>query len=269
MAMDIEIHRVAGDLMAVNSFVVVGRSGVVVIDAMLTIADARKVHDAVLSTGRPLAGVVITHGHPDHYAGLKHVIGDADVPIIAAAAVSEIIRSDDTAKAKIVGPMMGDQWPAERIFPNRTAEPGATIDLGGVSLRMEDIGPAESRHDTIWHLDEDRVFAGDLAYSGMHAYLYDGMWDAWLAALTKVESELKATATLYVGHGEPAGVELLAAQRAYIETFVDAVSHTLNLDESARHDEVVTRMKKLVPGDDLLFLMELSIEPVADKLRTK
>lgn len=253
--------------MPVNSYLVVGPSGVVVVDAMLTIADAVKVRDAVAATGRPLAGVVITHGHPDHYAGLKHVLGDADVPIIAAAEVIDVIRSDDAAKATIVGPMMGDQWPAERIFPNTIAAPGASIELAGVSLRMQDLGPGESRHDTIWHLDEDRVFAGDLAYSGMHAYLYDGMWDAWLVALAKVESELHTGATLYVGHGEPGGLELLAAQRIYIETFVQAVGDTLDRDVSERHDEVVARMKKLLPTEDLLFLLELSIEPAADKLR--
>jgi len=268
MGSRIQIHRIAGDLMAVNSFVVVGPTGTVVVDAMLTIADATKVHDAVAAAGRPLAGVVITHGHPDHYAGLKHVTGGADVPILAAAAVNEVIRADDAVKAAIVGPMMGEQWPPERLFPNTVAEPGASVELGGVALRMEDIGPAESRHDTIWHLDDVSIFAGDLAYSRTHAYLYDGMWEAWLAALSKVNSELKPGTTLYVGHGAPAGAELLAAQRAYIETFIQAISDTLDRDETSRHDEVVRRMRRLVPGDDLLFLMELSIEPVALKLRS-
>ncbi len=254
--------------MSVNSFVITGPTGTVVIDGQLTIADATMVHDAVAATGLPLAGVIITHGHPDHYAGLKHVTGGADVPIIAAAAVDEVIRSDDEAKAAIVGPMMGDQFPTERIFPNTIAEPGATITLGGIELRMQDIGPAESRHDTIWFLDETTVFAADLAYNQTHAYLYDGMWDAWLSALASLEAELSPATTLYVGHGQPGGLELLGAQRRYIETFVQAVRDTLDRDETSRHDEVVARMRALVPGDDLLFLMELSIEPVANKLRT-
>ena len=73
-------------------------------------------------------------------------------------------------------------------------------------------------------IDRTTVFAGDVAYNGMHAYLADGRTTEWLAALDRLATDLDDDAVLYVGHGEPGGKELLRAQREYVETFLDAVS---------------------------------------------
>ena len=75
--------------MPVNSFVVHGPEGVVVVDGMLTVSDAALVRQAIDGAGLPLAGVVVTHPHPDHYAGLAHMIGTDDVAIVATSAVDD------------------------------------------------------------------------------------------------------------------------------------------------------------------------------------
>jgi glyoxylase-like metal-dependent hydrolase (beta-lactamase superfamily II) len=258
---------VTGDLMRVNSYLVVGPTGAVVVDGQLTISDAGKVRRQLEACGVPFAGVVITHGHPDHYAGIGRITAGTDVPIVASAEVDDVIRTDDLLKDRVVGPMLGPEWPQDRVFPNTIVEPGDSVHLGGVTLDLLDIGPAESRHDTIWRLDGTSFFVGDLAYNGMHAYLQDGLWQQWLDILSRLERELPRNATLYVGHGEPGGRELLAAQRRYIESFVAAVRDTSSWTPEARRAAVVERMTELLPTQDLLFLMELSIEPAAAALR--
>jgi glyoxylase-like metal-dependent hydrolase (beta-lactamase superfamily II) len=65
----------------------------VVVDGMLTVTDAALVRQAIDDTGYPLAGVVVTHPHPDHYAGLAHLVGTDDVAIAATNAVDAIIPS--------------------------------------------------------------------------------------------------------------------------------------------------------------------------------
>jgi glyoxylase-like metal-dependent hydrolase (beta-lactamase superfamily II) len=112
------IDRIEGRIMPVNSFVIHGPDGLVVVDGMLTVSDAALVRQAIDDAGRTLAGVVITHPHPDHYAGLWHLIGDNEVPIVATRGVDEVIRRDDATKNDIVGPMMGAEWPTTRLFPN-------------------------------------------------------------------------------------------------------------------------------------------------------
>jgi glyoxylase-like metal-dependent hydrolase (beta-lactamase superfamily II) len=260
--MTYRIDRVAGRVMPVNSFLVHGPDGLVVVDGMLTVSDAALVRQAIDEADLPLAGVVITHPHPDHYAGLWHLVGDDDVPIVATRAVDEIIRRDDNIKNDVVGPMMGAEWPTTRRFPNQAVESGGEVRLGGVRLGVEELGPGESHIDSVWHVDHVNLFAGDVAYNGMHAFLADGHWDHWLATLSRLERELPADVTLHVGHGPPAGKEQLAAQRRYIETFVAAVAEHADAIDAGDHAPVIAAMKDLLPSDELLFLMELSIEPV-------
>lgn len=63
------IDRIEGEMMVVNSYLIHGPEGVIVVDAQLTTSDAAKVREAVVASGLDLAGIVITHTHPDHYAG--------------------------------------------------------------------------------------------------------------------------------------------------------------------------------------------------------
>ena len=247
--------------MPVNSFVVHGPDGVVIVDGQLTVPDADAVRRVADSAGRPIAGLLVTHPHPDHYAGAARLLERLDVPIVATAAVDEVIRRDDAEKHAVVGPMMSDAWPSVRRFPDAIVASGSNIELGGLTFRVRDVGPGESDADSLWLLGE-AVFAGDLAYSGMHAYLADGRWVEWLAALDRLGEEVSTDAALYVGHGAPVGVDALQAQRRYVEAFVAAVSAASELDAEARHAAVVEAMRPFVPGDKLQFLMELSIEPV-------
>jgi glyoxylase-like metal-dependent hydrolase (beta-lactamase superfamily II) len=262
------IDRIAGRVMPVNSFVVHGPDGLVVVDGMLTVSDATLVRQAVDDADHPLAGVVITHPHPDHYAGLFHLIGDDDVPVVATRAVDAVVRRDDALKNDVVGPMMGAEWPTTRVFPNQLVDSGDEVRLGGLTLAVEELGPGESPFDSLWRLDSSTVFAGDVAYNGMHAYLADGHWEHWLATLSRLERELPADVTFYVGHGPPGGKEVLAAQRRYIETFVAAVAEHADAIDAGDHAPVVAAMQELRPDDDLLFLMELSIQPVRAALAT-
>ncbi len=121
--------------MPVNASIVHGPEGLVVIDGMLTVSDAALVRHAITDTGERLTGVVITHPHPDRYAGLAHVVDQDDVPIVATGAVDQIIRRDDAIKDEIVGPMMGDEWPTTRIFPNQVVHGGDELRLGGITRR--------------------------------------------------------------------------------------------------------------------------------------
>jgi glyoxylase-like metal-dependent hydrolase (beta-lactamase superfamily II) len=86
---------------------------------------------------------------------------------------------------------------------------------GDIELTVRDLGPGESPHDSIWFLGEDKgnVFSGDLAYNHMHCYLADGFWQQRLAAIEALSADLPADVVLRPGHGEIAGLDLLAWQR--------------------------------------------------------
>jgi glyoxylase-like metal-dependent hydrolase (beta-lactamase superfamily II) len=257
------IERIAGRVMPVNSYLVHGPDGVVVVDGQLTVSDAGLVRDAVARSGLPLAGVLVTHPHPDHYAGIGHVVGSDSVPIVATRAVDEIIRRDDARKAAVVGPMMGAEWPAERVFPDHVVGDGDRVGLGGLTFTADELGPGESDMDTLWWLGDRTVFAGDVAYDGMHTYLADGRWQEWLTSLDLLAARLDPGVTLHIGHGRPVTRGRLADQRRYIEAFVAALDAHADAVAAGDHAPVLAAMHAVLPTEDLLFLLDLSIDPVA------
>jgi glyoxylase-like metal-dependent hydrolase (beta-lactamase superfamily II) len=265
-----QTHRIESEVAGtpVNAYLVEGERQLVAIDATLTVSGGRAVRERIEATGKPLAALLLTHAHPDHYGGAVEAVAGSAAPIVATPGVDAAIRRDDQTKEAILRPMFGDEWPSERAFPTQLVEPGEEVAFGDIELTVRDLGPGESPHDSIWLLGQDRrtVFSGDQGYNHMHCYLADGHWKAWLANLDRLASDLPAEVTLLPGHGARAGRELLDWQRGYIERFVDAVLVGDWSDPERAKREVVEAMRSYLQADDLRFLMELSIEPVAAEL---
>jgi glyoxylase-like metal-dependent hydrolase (beta-lactamase superfamily II) len=169
--------------------------------------------------GNPLAALVVTHAHPDHYGGVVEVIRGLDAPIVATAGVDEAIRSIDAGREEILRPMFGDEWPTERVFPTRRGVDGEVLGFGDIEFWVQDLGPGESLHDSVWLLDGNHsdVFTGDQGYSRMHSFLADAHWDQWLTTLERLRRGFPSEAVLHVGHGGPAGLDVLDWQPTYIE----------------------------------------------------
>lgn len=265
-----KVHRFPADHEGtfVNAYAVETESGVVAVDGLLTVSDSSAMRDGLEQIGKPLRAVLLSHSHPDHYAGLAQIVADDDVPIIAPQGVIDTISRDDAAKDEIVGPMFGDEWPSRRIFPNTPIEDGEALTFDDVTFKVIDLGPSESPHDSPWVLgdDERTVFLGDQIYDHRHCYLADGHHEAWLANIALLRGRFPDDAVFYIGHGGPVGAEMWDWQRGYIETFIDAVGGADWSDPEQAKGVVVARMKAYEPSDELSFLMELSIEPVAVQL---
>jgi glyoxylase-like metal-dependent hydrolase (beta-lactamase superfamily II) len=261
-----KVQRIEGRVMPVNSYLVEAPDGVVIVDGMLTVSDARLVKTEIERVGKPVLGAIVTHAHPDHYAGLAEMLGARETPIFATAAVRQAIERDDAVKNQIVGPMMNQEWPAARRFPNVDVAAGSTLRLGSLSFDVIDLGPGESPADSLYRLSDDTWFVGDLVYSKMHAYLADGFAAEWLACLDRLERQLTSSAVLYAGHGAPGGSALIEAQRQYVRSFTESVERHLSKSPETRRAAVVADMKRLLPTDALAFLMELSVDPYAAKI---
>jgi hypothetical protein len=84
--------------------------------------------------------------------------------------------------------------------------------------------------------------------------------------MERLQRELPSDSALYLGHGGPVTTLQFDWQRTYTQTFVDAIRDADWTNRQAATASVVERMISLLPTDELQFLMELSIEPVAAKL---
>jgi glyoxylase-like metal-dependent hydrolase (beta-lactamase superfamily II) len=264
------VRRIESNVAAtpVNAYLVEGERDLVVIDSTLTVSGGRAVREGIEAIGKPLAAVLLTHAHPDHYGGAVEVVAGVDAPIVATAGVDAVIRRDDAMKEAILRPMFGDEWPSERAFPTRLVQSGEELAFGDLEFSVRDLGPGESPHDSVWFLGEAQstVFCGDQGYNHMHCYLADGHWKSWLANLDQLANDLPADVTLLPGHGDRSGLELLDWQRGYIERFVDAVLAGDWTDPERAKQAVVDAMASHLEVNDLRFLMELSVEPVAAEL---
>ena len=252
----------------VNAYAVETAGGVVAVDSLLTVSESRAMRAALDGLGKPLLAVLLTHSHPDHYGGLTELIAGRDVPIIAPQGVIDTITRDDSEKEQILRPMFGDEWAAERTFPNTPVSDGESLTFGGATFTVIDLGPSESPHDSPWILgtDERTVFLGDQIYDHKHCFLADGFHEQWLQNIETLRRRFPPDVVFHIGHGGPVGASEFDWQRRYIETFLAAIEDADWSEPEQAHAAVVAHMKDYLPTDELQFLMELSIEPIAGQL---
>jgi glyoxylase-like metal-dependent hydrolase (beta-lactamase superfamily II) len=270
MAAEPRIHRYPREEEGafVNAYLVETESSVVAIDSLLTVSESRAMRAGLEQLGKPLHAVLLTQSHPDHYGGLTELVAGDDVPIVAPQGVIDAIVRDDSAKEQILRPMFGDEWAATRTFPNTPIGDGESISVDDATFTVIDLGPSESPHDSPWILGEGEriVFLGDQIYDHKHCYLADGFHEQWLANVETLGARFPDDAVFHIGHGGPASPEDWDWQRRYVETFLDAVGAADWSSPDDAHTAVVAEMKRFLPTDELQFLMELSIEPVAAQL---
>lgn len=270
------VHRFdAGEAAVhVNAYLIETSRGVIAVDATLTESSSKALRALVDSLDKPLRAVLLTHGHPDHYNGVTNLLAGADVPVVATAGVDSVIRTNDAAKEAQWRPMFGDEWPSKRTFPTRIVADGDTVSFDGVELTVHALGPSESDHDTYWLLDgrPRAAFVGDVVLHRVHAYTADGHTTAWRANLTRLSSELADVDSIYPGHGEPGGLELLAWQASYLDVYRGAVAELsrgrATLSEKAKA-RLVERMKAYLPTERLAFLIPLGADAVAAELAVR
>jgi glyoxylase-like metal-dependent hydrolase (beta-lactamase superfamily II) len=210
-----------------------GEKEAVLIDALITNAEAERVVEWVRATGKKLTTVYITHGHGDHFFGLNAVL--AAFPEAKAVALPEVVPF---AQAE-VSPGYMEFWGA--LFPKqipehpRVPEPldGGVIMLEGHELRPIMIGQSDTLPSTVVHVPEiDAVVGGDVAYNGIHCWLAQTdheMRKGWIASLDRIAA-LKPR-ILVAGHKDPDARDddpdaMLAATKTYIRDFDRFVSQS-------------------------------------------
>jgi glyoxylase-like metal-dependent hydrolase (beta-lactamase superfamily II) len=182
---------------------VYGEREALLVDTFLSDEQSAELADWIAASGKRLTTIYITHGHPDHFFGLK-LLRDR-FPAARALAMPQVIEAMRAA----LRPESIENW--RRRFPGMIPQDFALAErLDQPAFNLEsneivavDIGHTDTDHTTCLHVPSIAlVIAGDAIYNGTHPYLVESDHEglaAWLAAIDKIEA-LKPRA-LVVGHG--------------------------------------------------------------------
>lgn len=187
----------------VNTAFIVAAQGVIVIDSGPSLRYGRQMRRAIATvTTKPIALVINTHHHPDHFLGNQAF---AEVPIAALAETRNGIAADGNAFAENLFRMSGDWMKGTEVqLPGKTLVAGR-LDVAGRSLRLVALDGHTGADLVVVDEASGVVFAGDLAFNGRAPTTPHADVAHWLKALDQLEALTREPGfkTLLPGHGAP------------------------------------------------------------------
>lgn len=213
---------------------VVGKQAVAVIDSGYSPAMAEamlhRIHEI---TPLPVRYVINTNSQPHRFMG-NEVFRQAGAEIIAAREAATRMENEGAGFANTVAKTLGMKEGSVQPppAPARQIDKGQqlALDLGGVTLRISELGRSHTRGSLIVEVPQDRtVFSGDILYGGrLLAVIPDSHVSQWIAAYDQLRS-LKAQ-RFVPGHGQVAPLKAfeqptyryLGALKKHMETAVKA-----------------------------------------------
>lgn len=186
-----------GTWMLNNTGFVVGRDGVLAIDATSTEARTRALLDAIARvTSAPVHTLANTHDHGDHTYG--NCVFGPQVTIVG----------HELTRRGVIDSGLGTQalFPDVEFGALEPRPPFVTfadrLDLHVDDLRVEAhfMGPAHTTNDVVYWIPDHRVlFTGDLVFNGGTPFALMGSIAGWLDALERLRGF--DAAVLVPGHG--------------------------------------------------------------------
>lgn len=196
-------------------------------DVPLTAAMLDELRRATPAAAR-IGTVVNTHANGDHCWG-NELVADAEI-VASAACAAEMAELPPSRLAELVAaaPALGTLGDyVARIFgafdfgsvtltlPTRTFTGALTLEVGGRTVVLHEVGPAHTRGDVIVEVPDARVvFCGDLLFVGAHPVIWSGPVANWIAALDRIAA--MDVDVVVPGHGPVTDIAGVAEVRAYL-----------------------------------------------------
>lgn len=186
-----------------NAGVVIGPTGVVVIDALGSPTLGKQLIDEIRKlTNKPIQFVIATHYHADHIYGLQSFI-DIGATVIAQESAKDYLNSD-TAQLRLeasrseLAPWINKDT---RLVPASTwVNEDTRMSLSGLDVDIIKMGPAHTPDDlAIYFPAEGVLFAGDLVFRGRIPYVGNADSLGWIKSLDKLLA--RQAKVIVPGHG--------------------------------------------------------------------
>jgi len=227
-----------------------GQEEAVLVDTLVTFDQVDALADWIDGFGKRLVGIYVTHGHSDHWIGLRRLRERfGDVPGWARPEVFE------RAVFEATNPGLSGYW--QGVFPGEIPEKPETpdrlettsIELEGSEIRVIDIGQGDTEHSTIVHAPSiHAVVGGDVVYNEVH--MMTAETDAksrqeWIDNLNQIAS--LDPQIVVSGHhrvGAPNDPKSIGESQQYLRDF----SRVVETEETV--EDIVKAMLELHPDRD-------------------
>jgi glyoxylase-like metal-dependent hydrolase (beta-lactamase superfamily II) len=222
----------------ISSTLISGERDAVLVDAPITVEQARALANWIAVKGKNLKTIYATHGHGDHFFGTSTVLERfPGAHFVARPDVIQIMRQQ--ASPESLATFWNPRFPGQISSHLAIAEEltGNVINLEGHDLVSVPLGFTDTAGTTCLHVPSiGLIVAGDAAYNGVHLHLSESpdqqKRQEWIAALDKMES-LKPRAVI-AGHkrvGNFDSPKILGETRRYIRDFERLIMQTTTARE--------------------------------------
>ncbi len=241
-----------------NSALVTGEKDAVLIDAQFTIADGKRVADAVKESGKNLTFVYVTHSHPDHYFGFV-AIREAfpSAKLVALPTTVEEIRKTWEAKVKQWKPLYKESITAKPFLPEPLT--GTTLALEGENLELAGgVQGDDANNSYVWIPSLRATVAGDIVSDQVFPWTAETTpsdRQKWIASLAALSA--RNPAVVVPGHQKPErsqSPEDIKFTRDYLVAYDEALA------KSEKPSDLQAKMKAKYPDAALDVILKLGAE---------
>ena len=176
-----------------NTGIIVGKDGVIVVDAKTTPASSKDVQAEIAKiTPKPVTTAILTHSDGDHVNGL------------AAFPDGLTIIAQENCKKEMEASVNTKQPAPQNRLPNKTVGDKENLTINGVKFNLLHFAPAHTSGDLMIYLPAQKiVFTGDIITGGALPLIHlekNGSSAGWIET---VKGLIKLNADSYVpGHGD-------------------------------------------------------------------
>ena len=230
----------------ITSTLIFGEHDAVLVDAMITVAEAEALADWVALHNRNLETIYITHGHFDHFYGLSILLDrfPGARAIATPNTVNAMQMSFIPTVERLARRLFPGQVPTKLVAPEPYERDMFTLE--GHELRIIEQGHTDSSDTTSLYVPSiGLIVAGDVVYNQCRIYVGNTTSESrknWIAALDRLAA-LNPTIVV-AGHkkpGAPDSPATIQETKRYLQDF-DRVEKAATSDQ-----ELFDQMTELYP----------------------